>query len=75
MHDYLEMIFDFSAKGKVMVNLIEFTLIIVTGFPEKMTALMTSLAAYHLFEVREELEAKPLLEDQAMAFHHTTARI
>jgi hypothetical protein len=27
----------------------------------------------HLFRVRVELEAKPLPEEQAMAFHHATA--
>ncbi len=58
-----------------MVNLIEYIRNIVTGFPEEMTALKTSPAAYHLFEVREELEAKSLPEDQAMAIHHTTAQI
>jgi hypothetical protein len=31
--------------------------------------------ADHLFEVQEKLEAKPLPEEQAMAFHQTTAQL
>jgi hypothetical protein len=31
--------------------------------------LKTSPTADHLFNVQEEQEAKPLLEEQAMAFH------
>jgi hypothetical protein len=72
VHDYLGEIFDFSTKEKVMVNMIEYIKNIVTHFPEEITMLKTSPAADHLFEVWEESEAKPLPEEQAMAFHHTT---
>jgi hypothetical protein len=66
------MIFNFSKKGKVMVNMIEFIKNIVTNFPEEITAITTSQAADHLLEVCDESKAKPLPKKQAIAFHHTT---
>jgi hypothetical protein len=56
------MMFDFSTKGKVMVNMIEYIKNIVANFQEEMTTLKTSPAADHLFKVLEELEAKHLSE-------------
>jgi hypothetical protein len=73
--DYLGMIFDFSMKGKVMVNMLEYIKNIVANLPEEITPFKTSPSADHLFEVQEESEAKPLPEEQAMAFHHTTAQL
>jgi hypothetical protein len=35
VHDYLGMIFDFSRKGAVMVNMIEYIKNIIVNFPEK----------------------------------------
>jgi hypothetical protein len=69
------MVFDFSMKGKVMVNMIEYIKNIVANFPEEIKALKTRPAADHLFKMQEELEAKPLPEEQAMAFHLTTAQL
>jgi hypothetical protein len=75
VHDYLGMIFDFSAKGKVMVTMIEYIKNMIKEFPEEITATKTSPAADHLFTVRDRALAKPLPEEQAMAFHHTTAQL
>jgi len=75
IHDYLGMIFDFSEKGKVMVNMIEYIKTIINDFPEEITVTRASLAADHLFTVRDETEAIPLPEEQAHAFHHTTAQL
>ncbi len=58
-----------------MVNMIEYIKNIVANFPEERIALKTSPVANHLFKVREKSEAKPLLEEQGMAFHHTTAHL
>jgi hypothetical protein len=71
VHDYPGVIFNFSKKGKVMVNMISCIKNIITNFPEEM--IKTSPAADNLSKVQEELEAKPLPEEQAMAIHHTTA--
>jgi hypothetical protein len=58
-----------------MVNMIEYIKNIIANYPEYITALKTSPVADNLFEVQEESEAKPLLEEQVMAFHHTTTQL
>ncbi len=75
VHGYLGMIFDYSKKGKVMINMIEYTKNIIRDFPEEITAVRTSPVADHLFTVRDESLAKPLPEEQARAFHHTMAQL
>ena len=69
------MIFDFSEKGKVMVNMIEYIKTIINDFPEEIIEMRASPAADHLFTVRDETEAKLLPEEQARAFHHATAQV
>jgi hypothetical protein len=69
------MIFDFSAKGKVMVTMMEYIKNIIRDFPEEITGTKTSPAADHLFTVRDPSLAKALPEEQAMAFHHVTAQL
>jgi hypothetical protein len=75
VHDYLGMIFDFSQKGKVMVNMIEYIRSIIDQFPEEIVAIRMSPAADHLFTVRDESLSKPLPEEQARAFHHASAQL
>ena len=74
VHDYLGMIFDFSEKGKVMVNMIEYIKTIINDFPEEIIVTRASPAADHLFTVRDETEAMLLPEEQARAFYHATAQ-
>ncbi len=69
------MILDFSEKGKVLVNMIEYMKNIIANFPEEIVGKKTNPAQDHLFEVRDPLEARPLPEEQAMAFHHATAHL
>jgi hypothetical protein len=47
VHNYLEMIFDYSKKGKVMANMIKYIKSIITNFLEEITAVQTSPAADH----------------------------
>ena len=75
VHDYLGMIFDFSPKGKVMVTMMEYIKNIIKDFPEEIVGMKTSPAADHLFTVRDLSLAKVLPEEQAMAFHRTTAQL
>ncbi len=75
VHDYLGMIFDFSAKGKVMVTMVEYIKNIIKDFPEEITGTKTSPAADHLFTVRDPSLAKALPEEQAMAFHRAMAQL
>jgi hypothetical protein len=62
VHDYPGMIFDYSKKGKVMINMIKYIKTIINNFPEDITAIRTSPAVDHLFTVREKSMAKPLPE-------------
>jgi hypothetical protein len=75
VHDYLGMIFDFSSKGKVMVTMMEYIKNIIKDFPEEIVGTKTSPAVDHLFTVRDPSLAKVLPEEQAMAFHRTTAQL
>ncbi len=75
VHDYLGMIFDFSKDRKVVINMVEYIKNIITDFPEEIIATQTSPAAEHLFTVWSDAKAKPLPEEQAMAFHHATAQL
>jgi hypothetical protein len=75
VHNYLGVIFNFSEKGKVMVNMIEYIKTIINDFPEEIIVTRASPAADHLFTVRDETEAMLLPEEQACAFHHATAQL
>ncbi len=75
VHDYLGMIFDFSAKGKVMVTMVEYIKDIIKDFPEEITGTKTSPAANHLFTVRDLSLAKALPEEQVMAIHRAMAQL
>ncbi len=75
VHDYLGMIFDFSKKGQVMINMIKYLKNIITDFPKEIIATQTSPAADHLFIVRDLSLVMPLPEEQARAFHHAAAQL
>ena len=69
------MIFYFSAKGKVMVTMMEYIKKIIKDFPEEIVGMQTFPAVDHLFTVRDPSLAKVFLEEQAMAFHCTAAQL
>jgi hypothetical protein len=69
------MIFDFLAKGKVMVTMMEYIKNIITDFPEEVIGTKASPAMDHLFPVQDPSLAKVLPEEQAMTFHSTTAQL
>ncbi len=75
VHDYLGMIFDFLAKGKLMVTMMEYIKTILNDFPEEITGMKTSPAVDHLFTVRDLSLAKMLSDKHAMAFHCVTAQL
>ncbi len=54
VHNYLGMIFDFSVKRKVMINMINYIKNIITNFPVEIMAIRTSPAVDHLFTVRDD---------------------
>jgi len=48
VHDYLSMIFDFLAKRKVMVTMMEYIKNIIKDIPEEIVGMKTSPATDHL---------------------------
>jgi hypothetical protein len=48
----------------------EYTKTILVDFPEAISIIKTTLAGDHLFQVRNEDEARLLPEEQATSFHH-----
>ncbi len=75
VHNYLDMIFDCSSEGKVMVTMMEYIKNIIKDFPEEIVGTKMSPVADHLFAVRDPSLAKVLPEEQAMAFHRTMAQL
>eukprot|EP00970_Alexandrium_tamarense_P015266 scaffold4923_cov115-Alexandrium_tamarense.AAC.1 len=75
VHDYLGMDLDYSEKGKVKVSMIKYVKKIIDGFPDMIEKTSASPASDHLFQVRDEAEAKLLPEEQADAFHTTVAQL
>jgi hypothetical protein len=73
-HDYLGMNIDFSSKGTVKIDMIPYMGKILAAFPEKITGVSSSPAA-DLFNICPPIETQFLPEDQAHAFHHTTAQL
>ena len=76
VHDYLGMDLDYSEKSKgiVKVSMINYVEKILQDFPEEINS-TSSPAADHLFQVREELKAKTLPEEQAEQYHHSVAQL
>ena len=72
---YLGIDFDHSTKGEVAVSMIPYLNDLLREFPEQLGTPQATPAADHLFEVREEEDAQLLPEEQAVAFHHTTAQL
>ena len=72
--DYLGMDMDYTEKGVLGVSMIPYIDSIIKDFPELIEKVSPTPAADYLFKVREE-DARPLGEDQAMAFHRTVAQL
>ncbi len=75
VHDYLGMIFNFSVKEKVMINMIEYIKNIIANFPEEIVAIRTSPVTDHLITVRNKSLVKLLPGEQTRAFHHASAQL
>ena len=74
-HDYLGMNFEFMDNRSLEVSMFKYLDIIIDEFPELITGKAATLAADHMFSVRDADEAKYLPEEKAIAFHHTTAQL
>jgi hypothetical protein len=53
-HDYLGVIFDFSSKNEVQINMNLYISKIIEEFPEEIIGKTSTPAGYHLFKIRED---------------------
>jgi hypothetical protein len=71
-HDYLGMIFDFSSKYEVQINMTQYVSKIIKDFLEEIVGKSSTLAGDHLFKIREDGQK---LDEMADAFHHTVYQL
>ena len=75
VHDFLGMDLDWSRDGVFIVSMIKYLQKIIDDFPEEIRTTRATLANDNLFKIREDGEEQLLPEEQAQAFHHTTAQL
>ena len=73
VHDYLGMVFDFSEREKVKINMTQYLSKVIADFPEEIIGKAATPAGDHLFKVRDE--GRKLNDEQADAFHHTVYQL
>ena len=66
---------DYSEKGSLFVAMIKYLHKVIKEFPERITGSAATPAADHLFQVREDGEAKLIGEKRAQQFHTTVAQL
>eukprot|EP00957_Ditylum_brightwellii_P192335 14641786-Ditylum_brightwellii.AAC.1 len=75
VHKYFGMDLDSSSPKVIKIGMIKYIKKINEEFPEEIKSVAATNAVEHLFEVREDNKDKLLPEEQALAFHHTTAQL
>jgi hypothetical protein len=66
---------EFNEDGTLEVLMITYLKNVIKQFPEEISGKALSLAAEHLFAVRDKSKARVLEEERALAFHHTVAQL
>jgi hypothetical protein len=74
-HDYLGVDMEFNDDGTLEASMIRYLKNVISEFPEIFMGKLAMPAVDHLFTTRDEKEAKPLDEEQVLAFHHTVAQL
>jgi hypothetical protein len=74
-HNYLGVDMEFNDDGTLEVSMITYLKNVISEFPKIIMGKLATPAADHLFTIRDEKEAKPLDEEQALAFHHMVAQL
>ncbi len=75
IHDYLGIGIDYSEKGKFQVSMILYLYGLLEGFSEKIGTTYATPAADHLFQIRDNKEAKFLSKEKARELHRVTAQL
>ncbi len=74
-HKYLGVDMEFNEDSTLDMSMFKYLQDVIGDFPEVTRGRAATPAAAHLFKVRYEKEARPLKEEQALAFHHTVAQL
>ena len=74
-HDYLGVDMEFNEDGTLDISMIKYLTNVIDEFPEMIKGRAATPAHDKLFVIRDKEEARPLEEDQALAFHHTVAQL
>ena len=74
-HNYLGVDLEFEQDGRLNVSIVNYLKNVIEAFPEQIVGRAATPAGERLFDIRDEKEARPLEEERAIAFHHTTAQL
>ena len=74
MHVYLGMKIDFTKKGKGKFSMIHYINAMLEKVPDDMKGKAAIAAGKHIFVVNED-DPKKLSEEDAVMFHHNTAKL
>jgi hypothetical protein len=66
---------EFNEDGTLDISMIKYLKNVINEFPKIIKGRAATPAHEKLFVIRDENEARPLKEDQALAFHHTVAQL
>ena len=66
---------EFNEDGTLDISMIKYLKNVIDEFPEIIKGRAATPAHEKLFVIRDENKARPLKEDQALAFHHTVAQL
>ncbi len=72
-HNYLGMIFDFSSKNEVEINMTKYVSKIIEDFLKETVGKSSTPAVDHLFKIRED--GRKLDDEMADAFYHTVNQL
>jgi hypothetical protein len=75
VHNYLRMVVNFANEGIAQISMITYKTKVLIDVPKAITTPCATLAADHLFTIRDKASVKFLPEAQAQAFHHTVAQL
>jgi hypothetical protein len=74
-HEYLGMDMEFNQDGTLDMSVIKYLENVIDEFPELIQGKAAMPESDHLLQIRDDKEAKPLGEEQALAVHHTVAQL
>ena len=74
VHDYLGMVLDYSAPGKVKFSMTDYNKMMLANLPDEMSGEASTPAAAHLFETNGT-GSTLLDEEQADMFHDNVAKL